>query len=173
MKKDNLLHLVLLFHKYLDVAFFEPLTGGEMGITITQLVCLRYLYLNPNPTAGELAQGLGVSCGACTRTMDRLQEKGLATRKTSSQDRRIQRISLTEKGKAFVEEINHRLLKQFHDFLDGLTSEERVTFEEMLGLLLEKGLSDAELKEAACLRCGVLHMTNCPANRKEQLEESS
>lgn len=164
MKKDNLLHLFLLFHRFLTVSLFEPLTPDGKKLTNSQLVCLRFLYLHPHSTAGELARGLNVSCGACTRTMDRLEQKGLAMRVTSPKDRRVQQMALSPKGKEFVEKAYKQLMEKFQGFMAKLSSEEVIALESSLCTFLSRGLDNLQTAEAACLHCGLLHMTDCPAN---------
>jgi DNA-binding MarR family transcriptional regulator len=168
MKKDNLLHLVMLFHKFIKVSLFDSLSSDGEEITSSQLVCLRYLYLNPHSTAGDLARGLSVSCGACTRTMDRLEQKGLAVRMTNPKDRRVQQMSLTPKGKQHVEDASKQLCTRFQKMMKKLTPQERTDFESILCLFLNKGIDNEEIAEEVCLRCGILHMVDCPANSSSQ-----
>ena len=47
---------------------------------------------------GELAQQCVMSPSGCTRLLDRLQDQGLVTRTTLSQDRRASVIKLTKQG---------------------------------------------------------------------------
>ncbi|MFF6807123.1 MarR family transcriptional regulator [Streptomyces sp. NPDC012616] len=51
---------------------------------------------------GELAQGLGVEASHVTRTVQQLQKAGYVTRVPDPDDRRAQRIQLTEAGRAAV-----------------------------------------------------------------------
>lgn len=168
MKKDNLLHLLMLFHKYINVVLFDPLTAAGSEITSAQLLCLRYIYLNPNLTAGDLADGLNVSCGACTRAMDRLEQKGLAMRVTNPKDRRVQQMSLTPKGKEYVERAAEQLEEKFKDIIERFSQTERTSLEEILCTFLDRGLDQLEEAEDVCLRCGVLHMVDCPASKSRQ-----
>ncbi|GBF33101.1 transcriptional regulator [Desulfocucumis palustris] len=58
----------------------------------------------------SLAQKLGVTTGTTTVTVDRLEKKDYARRESSSEDRRVNLIVLTEKGmKAFEEHHQYHL----------------------------------------------------------------
>ena len=47
-------------------------------------------------TAAQLADFIGVDTGAMTRTLNRLEAKGLITRQRSEKDRRVVELALTE-----------------------------------------------------------------------------
>jgi DNA-binding MarR family transcriptional regulator len=165
MKKDGFLNLILLFHRFLTVSLLEPLTPDGSRLTSSQLVCLRYLYLHPHSTAGDLARGLDVSCGACTRTIDRLEQKGLVYRVTNPKDRRVQQMSLSPRAKELVDSAYKQLNDTFASLLSKLTPQERTAFRDSLCTVLTKGLDNPETLEEVCLHCGLLHMTDCPANQ--------
>ncbi len=56
------------------------------------------------PTMSEIANQLGVTQGAVTQMVTRLEKKGYVVRSKSSHDRRQTTVSLTEKGKALCAE---------------------------------------------------------------------
>lgn len=62
----------------------------------------------------QLAQRLGVTTGTVTVTVDRLERKGYGKREVDPEDRRVNWIRLTEKGRAEYEEHHacHRALTQ-------------------------------------------------------------
>src|SRR5688572_14679717 len=66
------------------------------GLTNAQWVPLLKLHLGHATTAAELARECTLDAGAMTRTLDRLEAKGLVTRVRSSQDRRVVNLELTE-----------------------------------------------------------------------------
>lgn len=72
-------------------------------------------------TAAELAEIIGVDTGAMTRTLNRLESKGLITRKRSEKDKRIIELALTEKSCNLRVEIIKTIentLNQFYSCLD-------------------------------------------------------
>jgi DNA-binding MarR family transcriptional regulator len=74
----------------LDDAFFKLL-----GVNRTDGRCLDVIDQRPGLTAGELAAAVGLSPGAATTAIDRLEEHGLVTRTRDSADRRRVTLELT------------------------------------------------------------------------------
>ena len=71
---------------------------APLGLTAMQwrpLVILRYRDVN---TPAELARLVTVDTGAMTRTLDRLESKGLLRRLRSTEDRRMNKLELTPSG---------------------------------------------------------------------------
>jgi len=80
----------------------------------------------------SLAGKLGVTTGTTTVTVDRLESKKYARRTTTKKDRRVNLISLTEKGeKAFAE--HHRFHLDLTRQMCACLSEEEV--EQLLGII--------------------------------------
>lgn len=75
------------------------------GLTHAQWVPLLKLHLAQASTVAELARECSLDAGAMTRTLDRLEAKGLVTRVRSSQDRRVVNLELTPEGRAAAEKI--------------------------------------------------------------------
>ncbi|MFC7582809.1 MarR family winged helix-turn-helix transcriptional regulator [Nonomuraea antimicrobica] len=82
-----------LDHLYADA----PLTGAELD------VCLRLRH-DPNPTiARRLADQMRHSRAAISKTLLRLEQRGLVTREPSPADRRAALVRLTPVGEAAVD----------------------------------------------------------------------
>lgn len=60
---------------------------------------LSILADNDGVTSRELAELMDVRPSSLTEMLDRLDKEGLVTRATDSEDRRVSRVSLTEKGR--------------------------------------------------------------------------
>ncbi|MBW8486666.1 MarR family winged helix-turn-helix transcriptional regulator [Actinomadura parmotrematis] len=56
------------------------------------------------PTMGRLAGELVLTSGGMTRLVDRMEEAGLVRRRTGEDDRRRQRVELTDAGRAKLDE---------------------------------------------------------------------
>jgi DNA-binding MarR family transcriptional regulator len=74
----------------LDEAFFR-----RIGVNRTDGRCLDVIDQRPGLTAGELADAVGLSRGAVTTALDRLEARGLVTRARDSEDRRRVTLTLT------------------------------------------------------------------------------
>jgi DNA-binding MarR family transcriptional regulator len=102
------------------------------GLTHAQWVPLLKVYLEEASTVAELARECDVDVGAMTRTLDRLEMKGLITRVRSSDDRRVVNLELTEEGRATAKQIPTVLCRVQNAHLAGFTHEE---WQQLKGLL--------------------------------------
>ncbi|MGE0614971.1 MAG: MarR family winged helix-turn-helix transcriptional regulator, partial [Bacteriovoracia bacterium] len=69
------------------------------GVTVAEWVILREMYGGDDTTSpSAVAELTGLTRGAVSKLITRLLEKGLVSRKESSDDRRYQDIELTAKG---------------------------------------------------------------------------
>jgi len=83
-------------------------------------------------TAAALAQALDLDAGAMTRTLDRLQAKGLIRRTRSREDRRVWTLELTPAGERAVAQVPAGLAYANNVHLAGFDREE---FEQLRGYL--------------------------------------
>src|SRR5258706_417211 len=71
----------------LSVLYSQAL-AERLGINSTDLECLDVITLRGPVTAGELARATGLTRGAITGVIDRLERKGFAKRGAARADRR-------------------------------------------------------------------------------------
>src|ERR1700687_1948169 len=67
---------------------FGQTVASRVGISSSDLECLDFLNLEGRVTAGRLAEVTGLTTGAITGVIDRLEKAGLGRRQRDSQDRR-------------------------------------------------------------------------------------
>jgi len=67
---------------------FSQAVAARLGITSSDLECLDIMCLNGRVTAGELAAAMGLTTGAVTGVIDRLEQAGFARRERDPGDRR-------------------------------------------------------------------------------------
>ena len=77
-----------------DVAFDE-LAAKRLGISTTDLHCLNIVESRQGVTAGELAAESGLTTGAVTAVIDRLDRAGFARRVADESDRRKVNVEVT------------------------------------------------------------------------------
>jgi DNA-binding MarR family transcriptional regulator len=77
----------------------------EKGVTVTEWVALRTLWSQDQTTHAELIQALGMTKGAASKVVSRLEEKGLAGRQLADGRAREQSLGLTATGKALVPQL--------------------------------------------------------------------
>jgi DNA-binding MarR family transcriptional regulator len=67
---------------------FHQAVANLVGVSITDMKCLDYVDRGGDVTAGDLARLTGLTTGAITAAIDRLEKAGLARRERSENDRR-------------------------------------------------------------------------------------
>jgi DNA-binding MarR family transcriptional regulator len=72
------------------------------GVTVSEWVALRRLYSTGVVAPMTLIETLGMTKGAVSKILARLEEKGLVAREHAEADRRAQRIALTPAGRQLV-----------------------------------------------------------------------
>jgi DNA-binding MarR family transcriptional regulator len=69
-------------------AIFSQAVADYAGISSSDLECLDFLILEGRATAGRLAEVTGLTTGAITGVIDRLEKAGFAARERDEHDRR-------------------------------------------------------------------------------------
>lgn len=77
---------------------FHQAIATVAGVSVTDLKCLDYIDRQKEATAGDLARLTGLTTGAITAAIDRLEKAGLARRERSETDRRKVFIKLSNSG---------------------------------------------------------------------------
>lgn len=75
---------------------FDEAAAGYLGVNRTDLRCMGILRAHQPLTAGELAEASGLSPGAVTALLDRLERAGYVRRVRDGRDRRRVMVELTE-----------------------------------------------------------------------------
>ncbi len=107
------------------------------GLTHAQWVPLYKLHLGEAATAAELAAVCQMDAGAMTRTLDRLEAKGLVRRVRSEQDRRVVNLEMTAEGRTSAGNIPVALCNVLNAHLKGFTLEEWRTLKSLLHRMLD------------------------------------
>ena len=82
------------------IALMEPAQAQlwhSVGLTLTHLVVLRQLQDGPLP-AGKLGQAVGRSAASMTHLLDRMEERGLVSRRRDTGDRRCVEVHIEPMG---------------------------------------------------------------------------
>lgn len=81
----------------------------KAGIPEAYRPILRYLRRNPGASQKELAEDMCVSGAAASRTVNEMLENGYVTRSEDEKDRRVKRLTLTDKGRECGETMRRAL----------------------------------------------------------------
>jgi MarR family transcriptional regulator, organic hydroperoxide resistance regulator len=125
---------------YLDaLALAEPIQAKLWQlaeITLTQVQVLRALRDGPQ-TLGKLGLSIGLSPTSVTRVVDRLERRGLVSRRRDSDDRRLVRLNLEPEGERLIGEIRVIRGSDVHLAVEAMTSNERRRLNTSLRRLVE------------------------------------
>jgi len=83
----------------------DEAAAARLGVNRTDLRCLGILFARAPITAGELATASGLTPGAFTIALDRLERAGYARRVRDAVDRRRVLVELTPKAHRAIQEI--------------------------------------------------------------------
>jgi len=112
-------------------------------ITPSQLSALSVIVRQGPITLSQLAEAERVRPPTITRVCDLLEQKGLATRVPSEDDRRVAFVEPTRAGRALVETIRRRRDEYLAGRLQMFSADERALLERAAGLL-ERLIEDPE-----------------------------
>jgi DNA-binding MarR family transcriptional regulator len=112
---------------------------GPAGLTHAQWVPLFKLYQGEASTVAELGRICQVDVGAMTRTLDRLEMKGLVRRVRSTEDRRVVHLELTDEGRETAKAIPAALSRAMNALLTGFTHDEWQQLKSLLARVHESG----------------------------------
>jgi DNA-binding MarR family transcriptional regulator len=98
--------LVIEIKRFQDaVDRFDTAAAAGLGVNATDLRCLTALYDRGPLLAGEVASTLGLTRGATTTALNRLQTARYVKRSANVDDGRSFRIELTKRGRTAIEAI--------------------------------------------------------------------
>lgn len=109
---------------------------APQGLTHAQWMPLYKLHLGQGSTVAELAALCLMDAGAMTRTLDRLERKGLVRRTRSARDRRVVNLALTPQGRAAAAQIPFVLCEVLNAHLKGFSREEWQQLQSFLARML-------------------------------------
>jgi len=89
-------------------------------------------------TLKELAERIALSLPAASRTIDDLVRRGFVERHEDADDRRMKRVSVTERGRHVVRKLNAARLNGLEQFAQTLNDDERRTLGDALQVLLRR-----------------------------------
>ena len=103
-------------------AIFSQAVADFAGISSSDLECLDFLNLEGRATAGRLADVTGLTTGAITGVVDRLEKAGFVKRERDEHDRRKVFITLVPQNIARIgvlyEHMQRAMLKNWDSYTD-------------------------------------------------------
>jgi MarR family transcriptional regulator for hemolysin len=109
---------------------------AEFGVSNSMAWCLIFLdRLGPEARQTDLAQAIGISQPSTVRVLDQLEAAGLVTRSQDPDDKRTNRVSLTEAGHAQFLLIEARLTALREQLFEGVAVSDIETVAQTLDTL--------------------------------------
>lgn len=99
----------------------------QNGVSVSEWVALREMYRHEQSSAADLMQALGMTKGAVSKIVTRLQAKGLAARAPDSLDKRAQQLVLTVPGRDLVPRLAGLADRNDEHFFGTLSDAQRAT----------------------------------------------
>jgi DNA-binding MarR family transcriptional regulator len=116
---------------------FDQAVADHVGMNRTDARCIDLIDQAGGMTAGELARAAGLTTGAVTAVVDRLEAAGVARRVPDPSDRRRVRIEVTEKLWEVSEPLIGPMVEESMQILDDYSDEELERFTEFLRRAIE------------------------------------
>src|ERR1700710_1290654 len=94
---------------------YRQVLADHVSLGITETQAISYLTVHGDRGQNELAADLGLSSGASTALVDRLERQGIAERYPHPSDRRRTLVRLTARGDDIIRVSREWLLTSFRD----------------------------------------------------------
>ncbi|MCM3635538.1 MULTISPECIES: MarR family winged helix-turn-helix transcriptional regulator [Paenibacillus] len=107
------------------------------GLNRTEFGVLELLYHKGPQPLQQIGSKVLMSSGNITYVVDKLEKKGLAKRRVSTEDRRLIYAEVTSAGSAFIEEVFPQHASVIEAAVEGLTQQEQ---QEATALLKKLGI---------------------------------
>jgi DNA-binding MarR family transcriptional regulator len=115
----------------------RSLADAEDTVTLVQYRALVLLGSHGEMNVGGLADALAIHQSTATRLCDRLVDKGLATRRASSESRREVLVSLTTDGRALLRSVTTRRRREIEKIVAHLSAAQRRSLVDAFSLFAD------------------------------------
>lgn len=141
-------HLIRRLQQISASVFAEHMKSMGLDLTSPQFAALSMLHDHPRIDQATLAGLIAYDRPTIGGVVDRLVNKGLVKRETSTLDRRSKSLTLTEEGEALLARLQPVVVQSQEEILPGLTEQEKQEFIRLATKIAENGnaLSRAPLQ---------------------------
>jgi DNA-binding MarR family transcriptional regulator len=106
-------------------------------LNVQQLRTLFFLHLQETTNMSEISSRLGVGLPTVTNLVSKLEEKGLVSREHDTTDRRVVFCTVTERGKAEIEQLWSVRKEQIDKLAESLSEEDVKLVTRAMEIILE------------------------------------
>jgi len=111
----------------------------EYGIGSGQYMFLINIYENQGISQKELSSLIKIDKATTAKALKKLEVQGYINRVTSAEDKRYNKLYLSEKAIAFMPKLNEVLAKTSSDFTSGVSDEEYDQAMKVLKMMFSNG----------------------------------
>jgi DNA-binding MarR family transcriptional regulator len=120
---------------HVSAAFARSLQ--QQHVSVAEWVVLSQIAARPQVRPAELADELGLTRGAVSKVLDKLEGKKWITRRTMPDDNRVQLLSLTRQGQRVLPQLSEIADRNDERFFDCLDAKEQDTLRNQLRKLIQ------------------------------------
>lgn len=117
----------------------------QLGVSSSQLWAMTELSLQPGLRVSDIAERLSIKNATASNMLDKIQSKNLIERKRESDDQRVVRIYLTDKGKKLLNESNVPTQGAVLSALGLMATKDVNKLNESLSMLIDNMLANESL----------------------------
>ncbi len=139
MEKEELIQEIIELQRMVDRdrRRHELNTWMRLRLTIAQLKSLFFISNHGSTSLGKLAAALHVTPTNTTGVVNRMLKRGLITRKTSPDDRRVLLLRTTSKGDQLVANLREGRRERMSEIFNRLSYDEAVALHQALKSLVK------------------------------------
>jgi DNA-binding MarR family transcriptional regulator len=116
---------LMLASRAVAAVMVRSLESIDASVSVTQMRILVLLWTGEPLNLSAVAEGLGVNASNASRTCDRLVSAGLIDRGELTADRRQRVLTLTRKGRTFVERLMNRREQELAEIVGRMSDTDR------------------------------------------------
>ena len=131
------------FHEWMELFMHRSMRGymlyaREKGLSRSMIGTLFHLSHRDHAGVTDLGEHLGVSSAAASQMLEHLVEEGLIERTEDPDDRRMKKITLTDKGSRVMKESVSARLGWLEQLTTNLSEEEKRQITSAIDLIIAK-----------------------------------
>ncbi len=111
---------------------FRNALAKKLGLNLTESLCLTILGIKNVSSPSELARYTGLTTGATTTMLDRLEKKHFLRRRANPDDRRGVLIEIDDHYSALAADLVKGIQKAYRDVIEGYSVEELAVIRDFL-----------------------------------------
>jgi DNA-binding MarR family transcriptional regulator len=161
---EELLGSAQVFSAAVNGLLEAQITEAGLDLALSQIRMLALIERLPTCGIADLADYMGVSNAAVSRSVDRLVRRGLVDRATA-EDRRAVDLRVTTSGRAVVRRYRAAVRTALDQLMESLEADrvrEAIALLDRLSLVMVQRYADVD---EACFRCGMHFREKCVLRR--------